>query len=490
MGRGLFSGIFSGTLVSGIALAAASLLNDQPAGNSPPVRPQIEAPLAGSGDMTAGTVPAGVEAMEDSPTLSATPSVAAPTAENDAPVADTAPAVVPQTGTVAADLGAPDGGTSAPLIDMENTLDPVLPTPQTAAPQVPVAEDDITLSTDPVQPVAPMIVDDTAFDENDGMVLPDPEPEEFVVMDPEDDAPVIADEDSASTDAAVADAMIDETPGAESDATPQAPATAPAIQLQGDTSTLPTADDSGVIIRRPVGETAPASDDTAATGGDALERFAAAHDNSDGKPLLSVVLIDDGAMPGASAALAGLPFPVTIALDPSAPDAAAKMAAYRAAGVEVAALINLPGGAAPSDVEVAFAAYFAVLPEAVLVLDNGEGGLQSDIEVTRQAMEILAADGRALVSVSQGLNQAMREAERAQVPAAVVYRDLDSEGQDARVIRRFLDQAAFRARQQSGVVLLGRVRPDTISALILWGTANRAGQVSVAPVSAVLLAQE
>ncbi len=220
-----------------------------------------------------------------------------------------------------------------------------------------------------------------------------------------------------------------------------------------------------------------------------MERFAAAHDNSDGKPLLSVVLIDDGAMPGASAALAGLPFPVTIALDPGAPDAAAKMAAYRAAGVEVAALISLPRGAAPSDVEVAFAAYFAALPEAVLVLDSGEVGLQSDIEVTRQAMEILAADGRALVSVSQGLNQAMREAERAQVPAAVVYRDLDSEGQDARVIRRFLDQAAFRARQQSGVVLLGRVRPDTISALILWGTANRAGQVSVAPVSAVLLAQ-
>ena len=248
MGRGLFSGIFSGTLVSGIALAAASLLNDQPAGNSPPVPPQVEAPLAGSGDMTAGTVPAGVEAMEDSPTLSATPSVAAPTAENDAPVADTAPAVVPQTGTVAADLGAPDGGTSAPLIDMENTLDPVLPTPQTAAPKVPVAEDDITLSTDPVQPVAPMIVDDAAFDENDGMVRPEPEPEEFVVMDLGDDAPVIADEYGAG--AAVADAMIDETPGAESDAPPQAPATTPAIQLQGDTSSLPTADDSGVIIRR------------------------------------------------------------------------------------------------------------------------------------------------------------------------------------------------------------------------------------------------
>jgi polysaccharide deacetylase 2 family uncharacterized protein YibQ len=81
---------------------------------------------------------------------------------------------------------------------------------------------------------------------------------------------------------------------------------------------------------------------------------------------------------------------------------------------------------------------------------------------------------------------ALRAAEAAGVPAGVIYRDLDAEGQDARVIRRFLDQAAFRARQQSGVVLVGRVRPDTLSALILWGSANRAGDVTLAPVSAVL----
>jgi len=49
-----------------------------------------------------------------------------------------------------------------------------------------------------------------------------------------------------------------------------------------------------------------------------------------------------------------------------------------------------------------------------------------------------------------------------------------------------MDQAAFKARQESGVVLLGRVRPDTISALNLWGNANRAGQVAMAPVTAVL----
>jgi polysaccharide deacetylase 2 family uncharacterized protein YibQ len=104
-------------------------------------------------------------------------------------------------------------------------------------------------------------------------------------------------------------------------------------------------------------------------------------------------------------------------------------------------------------------------------------------------MAALAADGRGLVTVSKGLNMALRAAEQAEVPAGLIFRDLDGDGQDVRVIRRFLDQAAFRARQETGVMLLGRMRPDTISALVLWGTANRAGQVALAPMSAILTAE-
>jgi polysaccharide deacetylase 2 family uncharacterized protein YibQ len=55
-------------------------------------------------------------------------------------------------------------------------------------------------------------------------------------------------------------------------------------------------------------------------------------------------------------------------------------------------------------------------------------------------------------------------------------------------MRRFLDQAAFRAAQDGSVVMLGRVRPDTISALLLWGLQDRAERVMLAPLSAVLKA--
>ena len=36
--------------------------------------------------------------------------------------------------------------------------------------------------------------------------------------------------------------------------------------------------------------------------------------------------------------------------------------------------------------------------------------------------------------------------------------------------------------------MMGRVRPDTISALLLWGLQDRASQVSLAPVSASMKA--
>jgi len=201
---------------------------------------------------------------------------------------------------------------------------------------------------------------------------------------------------------------------------------------------------------------------------------------------MAIVLMDDGSIDGLAEAVPAIPFPVSIAIDPSDANATARMAAYRAAGYEVLAIARLPIGAQPSDVEVTYESVFAALPETVALLDAGEGGLQATSAVADQAMARLADDGRGFVTVTQGLNMALRAAEGAGVPVRTIYRDLDGEGQDATVVRRFLDQAAFRARQESGVILLARLRPDTVSALILWGTANRAGQVALAPVSAIL----
>ncbi len=72
------------------------------------------------------------------------------------------------------------------------------------------------------------------------------------------------------------------------------------------------------------------------------------------------------------------------------------------------------------------------------------------------------------------------------MPSATLFRDLDGDGQDQGLIRLTLDQAAFRARQEGAVVMLGRLRADTISALLLWGLQDRGNTIELVPISSVL----
>lgn len=537
MGRGFFFGAFWGLIVSAGALATASLLGDQPAGNAPPSPPLVEAPA--SADATPAQVPDAPEAAAApadpgaAPLITAPAAPAAPAVANDdaaaadtAQIADTATPERPEAATESAALSAPDPAAS-PAIEAGTVVDPVLPAPQAGAPQSPENEADLAVSTEPAAPPAPAPSPlGPDISQSPGApaapapapegappaeLAPAPEAPETPLTQPGLDTPeasdpiIVVDDTPPApapepvTDAApepaaepqsapVAEAAPDQTPDpapAEEDVAASEPAApAPAAGLpQGDSS---------IVIRRPVGEADPEADDgevieVAAVPDDApaLLRFAAGVPETDGRPLMSIILIDDGSMSEAVAALGGLPFQVSIAIDPAQPGATEAAEAYRASGFEVLSLASFPPSAQPADVEVILEATFNTLPEAVGMLDAGNGGLASG-NSTQQVMDNLSEAGRGFVTISRGLNTALRTAEQADVPARSIYRDLDADGQDARVIRRFLDQAAFRARQDSGVVLLGRVRPDTISALILWGTANRAGQVALAPVSAVL----
>ncbi|EPX78130.1 yibQ protein [Salipiger mucosus DSM 16094] len=120
------------------------------------------------------------------------------------------------------------------------------------------------------------------------------------------------------------------------------------------------------------------------------------------------------------------------------------------------------------------------------MLENPGQGLQSSRAVSDQVAGYLADTGHGLLMQPSGLNTAQSLALRAGVPSATVFRDFDGSGQDPRVMRRFLDQAAFKARQEGAVIMLGRLRADTVSALLLWGLQDRAGSVALVPVSTVL----
>ncbi|MGC3936697.1 divergent polysaccharide deacetylase family protein [Roseobacter sp. EG26] len=225
-----------------------------------------------------------------------------------------------------------------------------------------------------------------------------------------------------------------------------------------------------------------------------VERFAVPHDNPADKPVMAIVLMDDGVDLSANTiglpALRSFPYPVSFAVDSSLPDAKDRMAAYRAEGFEVLATINLPEGAQAQDAEISLAVALEAVPEAVGVLEGVGEGVQGTRDAARQVTEILAASGHGFVTQNKGLNTVQKLAAKAGVPSAVVFRDFDSNQQTPTVIRRFLDQAAFRAGNEGAVVMLGRLREDTISALLLWALQDRSERVALVPVSAALQSAE
>jgi polysaccharide deacetylase 2 family uncharacterized protein YibQ len=247
----------------------------------------------------------------------------------------------------------------------------------------------------------------------------------------------------------------------------------------------------------------PRLDDMARTAGEPeilpvdeppFSRFAVPSEAASGKPLVAVVLMDDGADLSSAGtgitAVRALPYPVSFAVDALLPDAAQRMRVLRDAGFEVLATVDLPEGAKAQDAEVSLSAAIEAVPEALAVLEGSRTGVQTSIDAASHAAAFLAASGHGLVAQNRGLNTVQMLAERAGVPAGVVFRDLDRAQQDPNAILRTLDQAAFRAGQENGVILLGRLRAETIAALELWALEGRADRVSIVPVSSVLKSED
>jgi len=221
----------------------------------------------------------------------------------------------------------------------------------------------------------------------------------------------------------------------------------------------------------------------------ALRRYAAAFTETPGLPLFSVVLIDVGTAAGGLDAetIKTLGPAVTVAIDPERPDAAAAMADYRAAGMEVAILADpLPKGATAQDVEVAFDAWHRALPEAVALVEPERPVLQVSSRLVNQAVKVLGAEGMAYVTQAIGIEGAAQIARNAGLPQASVWRVLDGRRDKAPVIERTLSRAAFEASRKGGVVVMLSAWPESVAGLSQW-LAEAGGTVSAAPLSAMAL---
>ena len=484
MARGFLSGLIWGSLASGVGLAGLSVamdppvLSERPAIITPDEKPAKseaagtpENAMAGSNrsneaesqetatQAPATQAPAQPAAPEPEVVAKPVPSVspsapAAPevNAEADSLAAldnsDTSAAAAPKTDVEAPGIAAPaDSTDSSGVVVAAET--PVAPDVVSTAPTAPDADEGLSISTDPAQPAAPSVPEDAspfpkADEETDGQPeLPEaPAEEETAALRPSVGTP--------------AKSMVDR----EDDA---ASTRLPSVGQEGDAAAEDT---------RPI------------------TVFANPVEVEEGKPLMSIVLIDDGVSSLGSEALEAFPYPLTFAVNASAANAQEVSQAYRARGFEVVAMGGLPANATPGDAEVAMSAYIANVPEAVAIMETPDAGLQQSRSIARQITTIVKESGHGLVLFPKGLNTARALAVKDGVPAANVFRDFDSKDQSPTVIRRFLDQAAFKASTEGAVIMVGRLRADTISALLLWGLQDRVERVALVPVSQILTASQ
>jgi hypothetical protein len=236
-------------------------------------------------------------------------------------------------------------------------------------------------------------------------------------------------------------------------------------------------------------ETAEAPPEPEATDGPALQRNARPFENPEGKPPMAILLRDDPDSGVDLAALAAGPVALTLVIDPTAPDAAARAALWRAAGQEVALLGDaLPARGRGTDFEVAMESLASAFPQALAVVESEGSPLPADRGGVAALVPALAARGFGLVTWDRGLNALGQAARRDGLPTATIFRTLDAGDEAAPVIRRYLDRAAFSAQQDGRVVVLGRLRPDTVAALQDWSTGTRAAALALAPLSALVQA--
>lgn len=402
--------------------------------------------------------PAPVEPAPVEPAPQATPPRSVPTA----PAAVTAPAGLPP-GPATTPEAEPAPQPSAPVAPISGEGADAAPAPVEAPPAPPSPE---PASAEPQAPAAPA-PDQAAVADADAPLPGEVPAHSPLAPVPEPDAPAPVVEPAAP-----AEPLLDRPePGLEGEV--EGVTTNRLPRIEAEAPATPEAAKAAPADPRPV------------------VRYAAAFDNPQAKPLFSILLIDDGQAKIDRAALAALELPITIALDPAAPDAEYLAELYRRGGKEVAMLATqIPEGAAPSDLQVTLDAHAKVLAQSVAVVDLPEGGFQNNRQIAADLVPFIKDQGRGLVTFDKGLNAGDQVAKREAVPSALIFREIDAEGEDTAAMRRHLDRAAFKAAQDGRVAVLGRAQPDTIAALLEWSIEGRAGSVALAPLTAVLVTPE
>lgn len=501
MGRGLISGIFWGAIVGVFIVVLASQMAVQqdltlPRPNATPVEVPVGTEFNQPRPESNPVVP-GTDATPSGEEVALAP--LSPAGDVDTPPnAETESGSVPVTGG-----GAPESG-DAPV--------------EGSAPEIEIGESEEA----PVQePVETVVVPSEAPGVSLPQVSQEAAPAAPAPAAPSPTPPTMADNATETVEEGGVAASEDDTaperiaPGGLASLTPEDTPTTPDALPQADPGDV--AEDDTPAVAEPIGVPVPPAEelapqvrtnrlpqiggaqspdaenasspviveDVAIPDEGALRAFRRGFENPDDRPVLSIVLVHENGTDLDT--VVGLPFPVSVAVDAANPNASEVAKKVRASGGEVVMIPALPEGGAPADIEVALQSNITMIPEAVALMDIPGASFQSNRAAVTQIVAAVADSGHALVIFPRGLNTAQKLAERDGIPTGLVFRDLMGATQGGGDIARTLDQAAFRARQQSSVILVGAATPETITALTEWALGNRAATVAIAPVSAAIL---
>ena len=213
----------------------------------------------------------------------------------------------------------------------------------------------------------------------------------------------------------------------------------------------------------------------------ALIRNATAFDAEDARALLAVVLVPDADTPLDVSAVASLPMPVAVALDPTQPESGETARRLRAEGIEI--VLQIDGVLGPELGDRLTEAHQA-LPDSVAFLDGADARLQGDRAALDATLAQMAVTGHGLLVYPRGFSSAERVADLQGLSAATLFRDLSAVPQDD--WRRVLDRAGVAAGLDGGAVVVAPATPDMLAELVGWALGDRSEGMELAPVSAVL----
>ena len=502
MFRGLISGLFWGLIVSALGLAVVSLMADL--SKDVPNSVDVAVPEGSEFNRNRPEAVPVIPGTEGNNTDGATPLVTAAEGEA-APVADTASAAVPNSGTQAlTGLAAPDtnseglsvslgdsgvqSGGATPTIASPTPVDEDAPeTP--AKPDPNLVPEGVTPEAEPEQPVL-----DLAAPASPAVQLPETTQAatnsggaEGVPSEP---VTAIVPTETVAVEVTVEPAPAPVEQVAQvAEVKPEAPVQ-PVTPITGLTTRLSSIGDGDAELEasdEPPLEIVLEGDAEVDMSLGAMARNARPFTRTSDMPLMAIILIDVGADGLDRESLQTLSFPVTIAIDPFSADAQDAAAAFRSSGQEVLVSAGpMPEGIASDTIGDYLGTLVAPIPQAIGLVDAAQGGFQSNRRLIDNAVSTLSNGGHALVTYDRGLNTALQSAAKRGVPAGAIYRTLDAERENAATIRRYLDRAAFKAGQEGQVIMIGHSYPETIKAVFFWVLDGKGSTVELAPLSALL----